>query len=149
MLTPKTPHHQQNCASQQFTGGSYAGCGTDPKCICSNAAFISTISCCVAGVCDAADQAAAITFAQQICQANGVAVPTAVTCASSAASTGTAAASSGSATTGTAASATSRVSGAPSSSASSTAASAAWAPKRTAAPIVEMLGLAAAGLALL
>lgn len=139
---------QQNCAAQQFSGGSYGNCGTDPKCICSNDAFLSTIACCLAGACSAADQASAITFAIQICQAQGVAVPTVVSCATAATATPT----SGSPTTGGAATTAPEVTptgandaagATPMATAESTAG--AYAPMKTAAVGMEMLGLAAAG----
>ncbi|KUI63724.1 GPI anchored CFEM domain protein C [Cytospora mali] len=149
------PSCAQGCANAQFSGGSYGDCGTDAKCICSDPDFIGTISCCVVGACDAADQAKAIQFAQQICQANGVSVATTATCASTAASgstsasasaTGTGGVASASATTTGAASATAGSTG----TASSSSASGAGAPRQTAAMGLELLGgLAAVGIALL
>lgn len=144
------PTCAQGCASEFFSGGSYGGCGTDPKCICANQDFIGNVACCLVDACNEADQQSAITFAQQICSANGVDVPDQVSCstASGASATATGSSSSGSATaTGASASATG-------SSASATSSGAtvaqAWAPRQTAALGVELLGgLAAAGLALL
>lgn len=144
----QTPQ-QQSCASEFFSGGSYAGCGTDPKCICANQDFLGNVACCLVGACSEADQASAITFAQQICSANGVQVPSTVSCSTasgaSATATGTASGSSATATgTGASASATA------SSSSSGTTAAQAWAPRQTAALGMEIFGgLAAAGLALL
>ncbi|KKY38705.1 putative cfem domain-containing protein [Diaporthe ampelina] len=150
------PTCAQGCASQFFSGGSYAGCGTDPKCICANEDFIGNVACCLVGACSEADQQSALTFAQQICSANGVDVPDQVSCSTasgaSATATGTpsGSSSSGSATataTGDSASATGDSASATS---SGTTAAAAWAPRQTAALGLELLGgLAAAGLALL
>ncbi|KAF3767154.1 hypothetical protein M406DRAFT_97783 [Cryphonectria parasitica EP155] len=138
------PTCAQDCASDQFSGGSYAGCGTDPKCICSNQDFLSNIACCLVGACDAADQTSAIAFATQICSAQGVTVPTVVSCATAANTQGTAAATA-TETTGSAATASSTSGTAASSSATSGSAAQAWAPRQTAAMGMEMLGLAAAG----
>lgn len=90
---------QQNCADKFLTGG-IGNCGSDAKCICSDKSFLSDIACCLAepGACDTADQSSAVVFASQLCAAQGVTVPSAVTCTSTFASTGTG--------TGTAASAT-------------------------------------------
>ncbi|PSR82520.1 hypothetical protein BD289DRAFT_371099 [Coniella lustricola] len=137
------PTCAQSCASDQFSGGSYAGCGTDPKCICSNQDFLSNIACCLTGACDEADQSSAIVFATQICSANGVTVPTVVSCATASAASSTAASAAASQTTDSSASATSGSTA--SSSASSGSASQAWAPRQTGAMGMEMLGLAAAG----
>ncbi|POS78709.1 hypothetical protein DHEL01_v202893 [Diaporthe helianthi] len=143
------PTCAQGCASQFFSGGSYGGCGTDPKCICQNQDFIGNVACCLIGACGEADQQSAIDFAQQICSANGVDVPDQVSCrtasGASATPTATPTGSSSSATataTGTGASASATSSG--------TTASQAWAPRQTAALGLELLGgLAAAGLVLL
>lgn len=141
------PPQQQSCASQFFSGGSYAGCGTDPKCICANQDFIGNVACCLVGACSEADQASAITFAQQICSANGVSVPSTVSCSTATGASATATGTSGSSSataTGTGASATAT------SSSSGTTAAQAWAPRQTAAMGMELFGgLAAAGLALL
>jgi cobalamin biosynthesis Mg chelatase CobN len=68
-----------------FTSGSEIGtCGNlDIQCICSSASFLSSIACCLASACDAADQQAAVAYAKQICTTAGVTVPNAVSCASS------------------------------------------------------------------
>ncbi|KAL8285095.1 hypothetical protein RB600_009504 [Gaeumannomyces tritici] len=75
------PKCAQDCANQFLLSG-IGNCGRDPKCICSNQSFISDISCCLAkpGGCGADDQKKAITFAAQLCQANGVTVPNEVVC---------------------------------------------------------------------
>jgi NADH:ubiquinone oxidoreductase subunit E len=44
----------------------------DPKCICGDASFISTISCCVSTACDTTGQQAALNYAKQICAPAGV-----------------------------------------------------------------------------
>ena len=70
----------------KFTSGSsIAGCnGVDVACICANKDFLSNIACCLASVCDEADQEAATTYAHQICASNGVTnLPPSVSCASS------------------------------------------------------------------
>lgn len=145
------PAQQQGCASQFFSGGSYAGCGTDPKCICANQDFLGNVACCLVGACSEDDQAKAITFAQQICSANGVQVPDQVSCSTasgaSATATGTA---SGSSSSGSATATATGDSASATSSASGTTVAQAWAPRQTAALGMELFGgLAAAGLALL
>ena len=63
------------------TGDAIAGCGQlNAACICANKDFLSDIACCLAGSCSPEDQAKAVTFAQQICTANGITVPSAVSC---------------------------------------------------------------------
>lgn len=149
---PSLPPKQQDCASQQFSGGSYAGCGTDPKCICENQDFLGNIACCLTGACDQADQTSAIAFATQICSAQGVAVPTVVSCStgSAASATGTASSSSGTGTsTGTATTTGTATAGTATAVTTSGSTAGAWAPGPTGAMGLEMLGLAAAGIALL
>ncbi|KAJ9134098.1 hypothetical protein NKR23_g10330 [Pleurostoma richardsiae] len=160
------PSCAQNCASEQFSGSGYAGCGTDPKCICQNQNFLSTIACCLEGVCDASDQAAAVAFAQQICSAQGVSVPTVVSCTStSGLASGTASSSPATATAATTTSGSASAaattgassSGGSSSAATGTAANASsgssasgnWGPKQTPALGMGALGGLVAGLALL
>ncbi|OIW28560.1 hypothetical protein CONLIGDRAFT_383576 [Coniochaeta ligniaria NRRL 30616] len=75
------PTCAQGCANI-FLSGGIGNCGRDPTCICANKDFISAISCCLIGACDASDQQKAIDFAQQICQANQVSVPNTVVCTS-------------------------------------------------------------------
>ncbi|KAL1894947.1 hypothetical protein Sste5346_005634 [Sporothrix stenoceras] len=81
------PTCAQSCANKYLTGG-IGNCGSDAKCICSDKDFLSGIACCLAapGGCDAADQSSAVVFASQLCAAQGVTVPSAVTCTSTAAS---------------------------------------------------------------
>lgn len=75
-----------------FSGGSYTSCGTDPKCICANQDFHGKVVCCLVGACSDVDQASAIrvTFAQQICSANGVEVPDQVSCSTASGASATA-----------------------------------------------------------
>ncbi|ERS97009.1 uncharacterized protein SPSK_02751 [Sporothrix schenckii 1099-18] len=86
------PTCAQSCANKFLTGG-IGNCGSDAKCICSDKSFLSDIACCLAapGGCDAADQSSAVVFASQLCAAQGVTVPSAVTCTSTAGGSGTAA----------------------------------------------------------
>ncbi|KAL1864787.1 hypothetical protein VTK73DRAFT_5640 [Phialemonium thermophilum] len=98
--TDSLPACAKQCADQ-FLAGGIGNCGTDPKCICADKGFISGIACCLAGVCNEADQAAAVAYAQKLCTAQGVSVPSAVSCTSTsgatAAATGSSSSSSGSA----------------------------------------------------
>lgn len=57
-----------SCISQALP----ASCNLNPQCICSDAAFISTISCCVSTACDTSGQQAALSYAKQICAPVGV-----------------------------------------------------------------------------
>ncbi|KAG9662126.1 hypothetical protein KCU64_g2138, partial [Aureobasidium melanogenum] len=85
------PACAQTCISQALPGN----CNLDPKCICSDSSFISTISCCVSTACDVTGQQAALSYAKQICAPVGVTnLPTAASCAgsASASSSGTSAA---------------------------------------------------------
>jgi hypothetical protein len=84
------PTCAQDCASQ-FLAGGIGDCGTDPKCICENESFIGDIACCLAkpGACDEEDQSSAVHFASQICAAQGVSVPSAVSCSTTAGSDAT------------------------------------------------------------
>ncbi|TLD30319.1 hypothetical protein PspLS_02252 [Pyricularia sp. CBS 133598] len=69
------------CATKLLGG---TGCNNDAKCICSSGTFIQDVSCCLAapGGCGPEDQKKAIEFAGQLCTANGVTVPNAVSCPS-------------------------------------------------------------------
>ncbi|CAF9919372.1 MAG: hypothetical protein GOMPHAMPRED_001766 [Gomphillus americanus] len=64
-------------------------CATqDIGCICGDSSFITNVSCCVFKSCPQSDQAAALSFALNICQAGGVSLTnTAATCLSTAATT--------------------------------------------------------------
>ncbi|KAK4459031.1 hypothetical protein QBC42DRAFT_14552 [Cladorrhinum samala] len=77
---PELPSCAQKCADQYLRGG-IGNCGSDPKCICSNSAFIDSIACCLVGVCDAPAQTSAVVFASSLCRGFGVTtLPTAVNC---------------------------------------------------------------------
>ncbi|EOO03209.1 putative extracellular membrane protein [Phaeoacremonium minimum UCRPA7] len=158
------PKCAQSCVSEQISGGSYAGCGTNAKCICENDNFLSTVACCLVGVCSEADQAAAVEYAQQICSAQGVQVPTAVSCTTGATAATTGAGTSATGTGGaltTAASGsgstTAAASGTTAASGSGTAATAAvtsssssgFAPQQTGMRGAEILGGLVAAVALL
>ncbi|PWY76379.1 hypothetical protein BO94DRAFT_538240 [Aspergillus sclerotioniger CBS 115572] len=91
------------CARDCATGAIPKSCSAiDVSCICSNASFITSISCCVATACSEQDQKSAITFAQQICSGAGVTdLPQNAGCTSGSTTTAT-----GQSTTNTGASAT-------------------------------------------
>ncbi|KAI4740057.1 hypothetical protein E4T44_15197, partial [Aureobasidium sp. EXF-8845] len=110
-----------SCAMSCISTALPANCNLNPQCICSDASFISTISCCVSTACDTAGQQAALGYAKQICAPVGVTnLPTAASCAAGAASTsGTSAASAATASGSSASSALSSASRSLSSLASS------------------------------
>ncbi|OBW66190.1 MAG: Cysteine proteinase [Aureobasidium pullulans] len=83
-----------SCAMSCISQALPASCNLNPQCICADASFISTISCCVSTACDTAGQQAALGYAQQICAPVGVTnLPTAASCATgSVSSSGTSAA---------------------------------------------------------
>ncbi|KAG9692064.1 hypothetical protein KCU95_g7679, partial [Aureobasidium melanogenum] len=82
-----------SCANACISQALPANCNLDPKCICADANFISTISCCVSTACDVSGQQAALGYAKQICAPVGVTnLPTSASCAASASSSGTSAA---------------------------------------------------------
>ncbi|KIH93672.1 hypothetical protein SPBR_04446 [Sporothrix brasiliensis 5110] len=95
------PTCAQSCANKFLTGG-IGNCGSDAKCICSDKSFLSDIACCLAapGGCDAADQSSAVVFASQLCAAQGVTVPSAVTCTSTAGGSGSGTVATATTTTG-------------------------------------------------
>jgi len=79
----------QPCLTKYTSGGNIAGCNSlDVACICSNQNFLSDVACCLSVNCDPADQQEATNFADSLCKANGVTVPTAVVCTSTPAATG-------------------------------------------------------------
>ncbi|KAK4130077.1 hypothetical protein BT67DRAFT_446044 [Trichocladium antarcticum] len=81
------PPCAQPCADS-FMQGGIGDCGSNVKCICSNKQFLSEIACCIAPVCNAAEQTEAVNFASQLCKGAGVTdLPTAVSCTTSAAKT--------------------------------------------------------------
>jgi len=81
------PTCAQSCVAGFTSGSQIGGCSSvDIVCICSSSTFLSGIACCLAGKCDAADQQAATEYAQNLCKASGVTnLPSAVSCASTAA----------------------------------------------------------------
>ncbi|KAF2280828.1 uncharacterized protein EI97DRAFT_428922 [Westerdykella ornata] len=71
------------CA-QDCYGRNTGNCGAlDIKCICGNSTLIEGLSCCVASTCNSQDQNTTIMFAKNLCEANGVTVPTSASCAAS------------------------------------------------------------------
>ncbi|KAL2267421.1 hypothetical protein VTJ83DRAFT_4698 [Remersonia thermophila] len=86
------PTCAQDCATG-FLESGIGDCGrNDVACICRNSQFLDDIACCLTSVCDAADQAKAVEFALQLCRGFKVTdLPSTVTCASTASSTGAAA----------------------------------------------------------
>ncbi|KAH0288784.1 hypothetical protein M436DRAFT_71311 [Aureobasidium namibiae CBS 147.97] len=100
-----------DCAKSCVLQALPASCKFNPECICSDTAFISTISCCVLTACDTSGQQAALAYAKQVCAPVGVTnLPTAASCAATAASSGTSAASAATATGSSASSALSSAS---------------------------------------
>jgi len=111
-----------SCAMSCISTALPASCNLNPQCICSDASFISTISCCVSTACDTSGQQAALAYAKQICAPVGVTnLPTAASCAggAGASSSGTSAASAATASGSSASSALSSASRSLSSLASS------------------------------
>ncbi|KAH9985006.1 hypothetical protein F4779DRAFT_322384 [Xylariaceae sp. FL0662B] len=87
--TSQLPKCAQSCVTKFTTGSNIGDCAQlDAKCICSDKDFLSDISCCIADVCSADEQAATIAFAVSFCRTQGVTdLPTTVTCASTASNT--------------------------------------------------------------
>jgi len=83
------PDCAKTCVTQFTTGSTIGGCPSlDISCICASSGFLSSIACCLAGKCNAQDQATAVTFAQSLCKTSGVTnLPSAVVCASTASAT--------------------------------------------------------------
>ncbi|KAI5241455.1 hypothetical protein E4T43_05444 [Aureobasidium subglaciale] len=79
-----------DCASTCVTS-SFGGCNNiDVECICRNREFLDNLGCCMSKACSETDQAAAIGFANNFCSAYRVSdLPSAATCASTAAATTT------------------------------------------------------------
>ncbi|KAF1996144.1 hypothetical protein P154DRAFT_525854 [Amniculicola lignicola CBS 123094] len=113
------------CAQVCF-GSNFGGCQTlDIGCICGNAALIAELSCCVSKGCTAKEADATIKFAAGLCQANGISVPSAASCAASSGASSTPAPASSSSGSGVAASSAAGSTTAAGSSASSAVTSAA------------------------
>ncbi|KAL2046006.1 hypothetical protein N7G274_001453 [Stereocaulon virgatum] len=89
-------------------------CNLGVSCICSDQAFITGISCCVATACSPSDQQKTLQVAQQLCDTVNVKLPQAASCSGS-----TSAAASGASTASSATSATSAMAATGSSSMSS------------------------------
>ncbi|KAI4741372.1 hypothetical protein E4T50_08170 [Aureobasidium sp. EXF-12298] len=105
--TGSIPSCAMSCISQALP----ASCNLNPACICGDASFISTISCCVSTACDTSGQQAALGYAKQICAPVGVTnLPTQASCAGSASASGTSAASAATASGSSASSALSSAS---------------------------------------
>ncbi|KAH8676348.1 hypothetical protein BX600DRAFT_432861 [Xylariales sp. PMI_506] len=82
------PTCAKSCLTEFTSGDNIGGCAAiNAKCICAQSTFIDGIACCLAGACDSADQSSAVTYAVSFCAIQGVSVPTAVSCTSTAAST--------------------------------------------------------------
>ncbi|KAH8197165.1 hypothetical protein TruAng_008658 [Truncatella angustata] len=98
------PQCARDCLAKFTSGASIGGCAQiDAKCICSQQAFLNDIACCLASVCSQSDQQAAVDYAVNLCAAQGVTVPSAVSCSSTSAGASTAiTSSSGSSTIGAA-----------------------------------------------
>lgn len=136
----------------QFTSGTnIGGCSNlDIACICSSKNFLSGIACCLEGACDAADQATAVLYAQQICKTANVAVPNAVTCNSASSgltsSTSSAAlASSGSSSATSSSSVSVSITPVPSPTSASAASTTASATKNVGAQNLAGVGVGVAG----
>ncbi|KAL6404499.1 hypothetical protein AUP68_13892 [Ilyonectria robusta] len=64
------PACAQTCALNAI---SSTGCApTDAKCICESTSFLSSVESCISTACNATDQQATLTFAQQFCSSAGV-----------------------------------------------------------------------------
>lgn len=80
----------QGCLTEYTSGSNIADCQRfDISCICNNSGFIDGIACCLANNCSESDQSDAVQYAAEICGAEGINMPTAVTCSSLATSTTT------------------------------------------------------------
>ncbi|RDL38038.1 uncharacterized protein BP5553_05471 [Venustampulla echinocandica] len=69
-LPTELPDCAKSCALLHFTsnGSSFADCDSkDVSCICSNGAFVSSISCCIFSNCNTEDQEVVVEFAQNLC----------------------------------------------------------------------------------
>ncbi|GAP90503.1 putative extracellular membrane 8-cysteine CFEM [Rosellinia necatrix] len=80
------PDCARDCLAKFTTGSQIGDCARlDAKCICASDSFISGIACCLAEVCDADDQQAAVDYARTFCSTQGVTdLPQSVTCATAA-----------------------------------------------------------------
>ncbi|KAJ5032438.1 uncharacterized protein L3040_009043 [Drepanopeziza brunnea f. sp. 'multigermtubi'] len=75
------------CVLEYTTGGGQTIAGCDRlsvDCICANDSFLDSIACCLVKSCTKEEQTGVVTFAQNICSANGVTdLPTSIVCDSS------------------------------------------------------------------
>ncbi|KAF2769265.1 hypothetical protein EJ03DRAFT_97777 [Teratosphaeria nubilosa] len=90
-----------SCAASCVT--NFGSCNQlDVKCICSSKNLIADLACCVSKTCDATDQQSTITFANALCQGQGVNdLPQTATCASTSATASSPAATSSTASNAT------------------------------------------------
>ncbi|KAH7031181.1 uncharacterized protein B0I36DRAFT_362912 [Microdochium trichocladiopsis] len=140
---PALPGCATQCLTKFTTGGNIGSCQSlDAACICRDANFLSGIACCLAGACSQSDQNQAVDYAIKFCGAQGVTVPSSVSCSSSAAST-----KSGTSTTGAVPTTSQTNTAAGANTASSTSHPNAAHPLATPAP--ELIGGLLAALALL
>ncbi|KAK5084086.1 hypothetical protein LTR24_007584 [Lithohypha guttulata] len=123
-----------------------SNCNGSPECICNDAEWIASVSCCVKTNCNEADQQAALSYANLICTPVGASLPTTASCANNgaAAASGSASSSASSATRGAASSVSSAQSSV-SSSASSMASSISSAASSAAGSASSAASSAAAG----
>ncbi|KAH8127469.1 hypothetical protein LI328DRAFT_130418, partial [Trichoderma asperelloides] len=69
---PGLPTCAQMCALEATEA---TGCAvTDAKCICTGTSFMSVIASCISAACNASDQEATFSFAQQFCASAGVTI---------------------------------------------------------------------------
>ncbi|KXJ92460.1 hypothetical protein Micbo1qcDRAFT_162749 [Microdochium bolleyi] len=92
---PTLPGCATSCLTKFTSGGNIGSCGgLDAACICKDANFLTGIACCLSGQCSQSDQAQAVDYAVKFCGAQGVQVPSAVSCSTAASSTKTSSATS-------------------------------------------------------
>ncbi|KAJ1333469.1 CFEM domain-containing protein [Microdochium nivale] len=80
---PSLPTCATACLTKFTTGGNIGSCPSlNAACICADANFLNGIACCLVGACNPADQAQAVDYASKFCGAQGVTVPSSVSCSS-------------------------------------------------------------------
>ncbi|KXJ85641.1 hypothetical protein Micbo1qcDRAFT_209798 [Microdochium bolleyi] len=78
VLAQNLPSCAQTCVNQLTQNNQIAGCAqADAACICRNN---SQFACCLSRTCSKADQDASVSYANNLCVKNGVAVPSSVVC---------------------------------------------------------------------
>ncbi|CZR67457.1 uncharacterized protein PAC_17356 [Phialocephala subalpina] len=79
------PSCAESCLAGYESASTIAGCNAaDIARICSNTTFISSITCCIVDTRNTADQVACVTYAQNLCSADGVSrLPTSASCPAS------------------------------------------------------------------